>query len=327
MGSSPSKQQVETNSVKVTESTSQSSWPSSSEYPAPRGDEYDKLDQLLDSLPKIIDAESAQQVEEYVRSCDKGKGPVVACFSTAEYLSLMERNYEEACALYENTCFRPLSDKSPNTVVMDDGTKAYPPACFNLARFRMTGKGRTKFSNQEGYQLFDRACRASHHGACHFQARMLASKPGSFDGVKHDPHKALELYECACKDGGDSFSCLTAATMLLRGANVAPEANNVSPGEARGLEQVKKRKGEDNRRRKGDDSRIVLKRDPKRAASLLELACNGGNPPACYNLAVMYKIGDEGVPEDKAKSEEYQKKTEELVKTLGGLGLEQLGGG
>jgi hypothetical protein len=306
---------------------STSSLPTTSQYPKPKGDEYDKIEKLVSTLPKVIEAENLREVEEYIQACDKGKGPAVACFSTAEYLSLIDLNHEEACALYENTCFRPLSDQSPNLVPMDDGTKAYPPACFNLARFRMTGKGRTTFSHEEGYALFDRACRAGHHGACHFQARMLASKPGSFESVEHNPRKALELFEFACKDGNDSVSCVTAATMLLRGDKVAPEANNVSPNEARGIEDVKKREGEEDRRRKNDDLRIALKRDPKRASQLLELACNSGNPSACYNLAVMYKIGDEGVPPDAARSRQYQERTEELVKTVGGIGFQQLGGG
>lgn len=115
--------------------------------------------------------------------------------------------------------------------------------------------------------------------------------------------------------------------MLLRGDKVAPEANNVSPDEARGLEEVKKRDGEEDRRRKKSDLRVALERDPKRASKLLEVACNNGNPSACYNLAVMYKIGDEGVSPDAAKSKEYQERTEELVKTVGGLGFQQFGGG
>jgi len=156
---------------------------------------------------------------------------------------------------------------------------------------------------------------------------MLASAPGSFETINHNPRKALELFELACKEGNDSVSCVTAATMLLRGDKVAPEANNVSPDEARGLKEVKKRDGEEDRRRKNSDLRIALQRDPKRASKLLELACNGGNPSACYNLAVMYKIGDEGVPPDAAKSKQYQERTEELVKTVGGLGFQQLGGG
>jgi hypothetical protein len=142
MGSSSSKteQQSDINSSSpstvTNASTSQST--SSSQYPKPKGDEYDKFEKLISTLPKVIEAENLREVEEYIQACDKGKGPAVACFSTAEYLSLVDLNHEEASALYENTCFRPKHDQSPNLVEVDDGTKAYPPACFNLARFRMT---------------------------------------------------------------------------------------------------------------------------------------------------------------------------------------------
>ena len=258
MGTSQSKDRianVNNNAAKRQTDSTETKESSTSEYPRPTGTEYDRLDALLETLPKIIDPESQAQVEEYIKSCDNGKGPAVACFSTAEYLSLMERNYEEAVRLYETTCFRPIDDKSPNLVQMKDGSKSYPPSCFNLARFRMTGKGKTKFSHLEGYELFARGCEAGHHGACHFQARMLASAPNSFEGVKHDPQKAFELFEFACKDGTDAFSCFTAATMLLRGSHVAPEANNVTPNEARGVAEVKKRAGEEDRRKKSTDQR------------------------------------------------------------------------
>jgi hypothetical protein len=256
MGSTQSKSDTKkvNNTLPQASSTSDNS-DDERQYPTPTGMEYDKLDSLLETLPRVIDPESQIQVEEYIKSCDNGKGPAVACFSTAEYLSLMEQNHAEAVRLYETTCFRPKDDKSPNVVDAKDGTKSYPPSCFNLARFRMTGKGQTKFSHKEGFELFARACDAGHHGACHFQARMLSSAPGSFEGVSHDPQKGLKLYEFACKDGADSFSCFTAATMLLRGDKVAPEANNVTPGEARGVEAVKNREGEDDRRKKASDQR------------------------------------------------------------------------
>ena len=80
-----------------------------------------------------LDDESRRQVEEYVADCDNGYGPMAACFSTAEYLSLFERKHVEAVHLLENSCFRPKSDKSQNGVEAD-GTKAYLPACCNLGR-------------------------------------------------------------------------------------------------------------------------------------------------------------------------------------------------
>merc|ERR1712232_418658 len=166
-------------------------------------------------------------------ACDNGRGPMVACFATAEYLSLFLRKHKEAEILYRNTCFRPSDDKSANGVVAEDGrSKAYPPACFNLAQMRMTGKGGTPFNRKEGYDLFDRACKVGHGGSCYIQAKMLSSYPGSLgEGIPYNPHKAAALLEKVCGDG-DPVSCFTLATMLLIGSIVSNEADNVSPMEA-----------------------------------------------------------------------------------------------
>jgi hypothetical protein len=101
---------------------------SSSRYPTPTGKEYDVIDKIAAELPNIIDEESKQQVQDYLEACDKGKGPMVACFAAAEYLSLFERKHKEAFDLYRNVCHRPNTDKSPNGVALD-GTKAYPVSC------------------------------------------------------------------------------------------------------------------------------------------------------------------------------------------------------
>jgi hypothetical protein len=82
-----------------------------------------------------MDDESCQQVEEYIRSCNNGKGPMVACFSTVEYLSLSPRKHQDAAD--RGFSFQPMKDKSPNGVEVD-GSKAYPPSCFNLAQMCMT---------------------------------------------------------------------------------------------------------------------------------------------------------------------------------------------
>ena len=80
-------------------------------YPSPTGHEYDAVDKLAAQLPNVIDDQSRQQVEDYKQACDGGKGPMVACFSTAEFISLFERKHKEAADLYRNVCFRPASDK------------------------------------------------------------------------------------------------------------------------------------------------------------------------------------------------------------------------
>ena len=292
-------------------------------FPNPTGHEYDLMDKIAQDLPSIIDGESRQQVEDYIEACDKGRGPMVACFSTAEYLSLFLRKHKEAEKLFQNTCFRPKSDKSPNGMLVD-GTKAYPPACFNLAQMRMTGKGGTKFSRKEGYELFNRACQAGHGGSCMMQAKMLLSYPGALGpGVPYDPKRAANLLDGVCEEG-DSISCFTLATMLLRGANVAAEADNVSPMEARGEIEVRRRENEAERKRSSEDKRQALRRDPPRAEALLMKACDRGHAPSCYNLAVMYTQGDDGVARSDEKAKEYKAKTEEYVERFGGLGV---GGG
>jgi TPR repeat protein len=292
-------------------------------FPVPTGNEYDLIDRIASELPNVIDDESSQQVQDYIEACDNGKGPMVACYSMAEYLSLFLRKHKEASLLYENTCFRPATDKSANGVAMDRGkSKAYAPACFNLAQMRMTGKGGTIFSRFDGYQLFDRGCRAGHGGSCMMQAKMLASYPGSLGKkIPYDPYKGSKLLEGVCENG-DSLSCFTLATMLLRGDQVNSEADNVTPEEARGLKPVKRRKNEADRGKNAEDARIALQRDPKRAQQLLTRSCEeSGHAPSCYNLAVMYTQGDEGIEKDLEKASVYQAKTEEYVEKFGGFGF------
>ena len=166
---------------------------------------------------------------------------MVACHRMAKYLSLFERKHLEAMKLYESCCFRPTMDKSPDRVfIKSDGTKAYPPRCYNLAQFRMTEKGRTKFDRKEGYDLFDCGCEAGHSPSCFMQAQMLVSNPASLgkEGIPYDPNKAIQLFEGVCQSG-DSLACFTLATMPLRGGLVDPAAENVSPKEARGEEDIK----------------------------------------------------------------------------------------
>mmetsp|Transcript_13246 Transcript_13246/g.28062 ORF Transcript_13246/g.28062 Transcript_13246/m.28062 type:complete len:332 (-) Transcript_13246:68-1063(-) len=289
-------------------------------FPTPTGHEYDAIDKIQAELPSLIDEESQQQVDDYRDACNGGKGPMVACFATAEFLSMFERKHAEAFELFENTCTRPLGDRSPNGKEVD-GTKAYPPACFNLAKMLMTGKGSVPVDRKRAYDTFDRACRAGHGGACHIQAKILLSPPGSLGkDVPYDPFRAMDLYQGVC-DLGDSVSCFTLATMLLRGDKINKLARNATPLELRGKEPVRQRSNEDDRSANAKEDFEYIPRDPKRAEELLKAACrSGAHAPSCFNLAVMYQHGDDGVPADPAKAEEYKRKTEKAVETLGGLG-------
>jgi TPR repeat protein len=289
-------------------------------YPEPTGHEYDRIDRIAAELPHVIDDESRQQAEDFKQACDNGKGPVVACFATGEYLSLFERKHKEAADLYRNACFRPKTDKSINTVVASDGTKAYPAACYNLAKMLMTGKGGIRGDRVEAYRLFDRACQGDHGGACYLQAQILCSRPGALGkDIPHDPQKAIDLYQKNC-DHGDSISCYTLATMLLRGDKINKAAGNVSPQEAQGVVPLTIRENEEDRTRHANDLPYVISRDPKRAEALLLQACeSGSHVTSCHNLAVMYTHGDDGVPVDPEKAELFKKKTQEKMQIFGGF--------
>jgi len=289
-------------------------------FPIPTGHEYDTIDKLQAELPSMIDEESQQQVDDYRDACNGGKGPMVACFATAEFLSMFEQKHIEASKLFENTCFRPFKDKSPNGKEVD-GTKAYPPSCFNLAKMLMTGKGGVPVDRKRAYEVFDRACSAGHGGACHIQAKILLSPPGSLGkDIPYDPYKAMDLYQGVC-DLGDSVSCFTLATMLLRGDKINKLAVNATPMELQGKEPVMQRSNEDDRSAKPNEDFDYIRRDPERAEQLLKSACRtGAHAPSCFNLAVMYQNGDDGVAADPVKAEEYKKKTENAVQILGGMG-------
>jgi hypothetical protein len=129
----------------------------------------------------------------------------VACFATAEYISLFERRHQEAAHLFRNVCFRPANDTSPNRALVD-GTMAYPAGCYNLAKMLLTGKGGIAYNRAEAYQLLDRACRGGHGGACYLQAQILCTRPGSLGrDIPHDPVKAMTLYQHNCDEHGDSI--------------------------------------------------------------------------------------------------------------------------
>ena len=259
-------------------------------------------------------------MEDYIQACDNGKGPMVACYATGEYISLFERKHLEAAELYRNVCFRPKTDKSPNGKLVD-GTKAYPAGCYNLAKMTMTSKGGVKYDPGESYRLFDRACRGGHGGACYLQAQLLCTRPGSLGkGVPHDPLKATELYQQNCDLYQDSNSCFTLANMLLRGGNVSKTADNVSPQEARGEASVVVRENEAPREATDKDKFYVIPRQPARAEKLLRQACDtSSHMAACHNLVVMYRQGDEGVPKDEEKAQEYEKKTQKMMDIFGGF--------
>ena len=65
----------------------------------------------------------------------------------------------------------------------------------------------------------------------------------------------------------------------------------------------------------GEMEKAVGGRDPRKAVEYLERACEGQDGKSCYNLAVLYKLGDKGVPPDMGKFREFATKANEIIKT------------
>ena len=60
-------------------------------------------------------------------------------------------------------------------------------------------------------------------------------------------------------------------------------------------------------------------RDPLKSQEYLLKACKANHAPSCFNLAVMYKNGDIGIPPNEEKFLQYKEITQKLAHQLGGL--------
>jgi len=112
--------------------------------------------------------------------------------------------------------------------------------------------------------------------------------------------EALKNFESACQDPGNiPEACYEKALQLLKP-----------------LEEAQSKKS--SWFSWGDD-RSSVPRNPEEARKLLERGCRQAHGASCFNLAVMYKNGDDGVPADAAKFQEYKKETERLIKAQGSM--------
>ena len=57
--------------------------------------------------------------------------------------------------------------------------------------------------------------------------------------------------------------------------------------------------------------------NPIKAEKYLKIGCDKNHQKCCFNLAVMYKKGEKGIPQSDIKSEEYQEKYISLIKQFG----------
>jgi TPR repeat protein len=218
-------------------------------------------------------------------------------------LSRVDEAYDEKMVAFEIGCNDGSGDALPChqvgeylSLVKDDfersakvyakncEKKGYAPSCFNLGRLYMTGKGVPQ-SDKEATGLFHKACKDGHLMGCYHEGVMLYSsvdrKDNSIEDTAKSPEiamkdktQALKLFDHACKEGYFD-SCYFAGTHYIGKKEAA--------------------------------------RDPKKAQEYFTRGCDANHGPSCYNLAVMYKNGDIGVPKDEAQFEKYKKITNELV--------------
>ncbi|CAI5708613.1 unnamed protein product [Peronospora destructor] len=131
----------------------------------------------------------------------------------------------------------------------------------------------------EAFKLFEKSCAKGHAAGCHHVGFMRTQGIG----CEKDFAKGLAAFKEACKHD-DGNSCNRVASLYLSSRANSP-----------------------------------IKRDILQAKTYLEKACDANFAPACHNLAVMYKKGDEGIPEDESKYNEYRAKTEKLIEQAGGM--------
>ena len=232
-------------------------------------------------------------------------------------LNLVDDAYETKMSAFESDCNDGKGEALPChqtaeffSVVKEDRERAsklyerncrekgYPASCFNLGKLHLAGKG-VQQDDQAAERLFTKACKGGHLSACYHQGLLsflaeqskqhkpTTSPSSSATKIKltWKQQDALKLLEKNCQ-AGEFESCYFTGSHYLN-----PD---------------------------------VVDRNPHRAISLLERSCDGNHASSCFNLAVLYKKGDVGVPPDVDKFAHYKQKTKELVKVYGSLGGQKM---
>eukprot|EP01038_Epipyxis_sp_PR26KG_P008969 gene8969-12098_t len=164
--------------------------------------------------------------------------------------------------------------------------RGYPASCFNLGKFYLSGRGVTQ-SDDKAEHLFEKSCQGTHQQGCYHKALLQYMHDGVtddddsvVDNTTKSKLEAMKIFEKNCKDG-DIESCYFAAS------------HYISP------------------------SHKV--REPLKAIDFLKFSCSANHAPSCFNLAVLYKNGDIGVPADAEQHEKFKSLTNNLIHQFGGL--------
>ncbi|MBX3183563.1 MAG: sel1 repeat family protein [Polyangiaceae bacterium] len=193
-------------------------------------------------------------------------------------------------------------------------TAALPPeaerasrgaACAQLAVLYSTGEA-GEVNHEKAYRLRDHACRLGNSGACVLAGAALASGDGTGraadqaaayaiytkaceakqaegclrvgaahhrgEGAEKSPAAALRAFLKAC-ELGNAAGCFNAGTMEEAGEGIEAASGDAAPSEAGAPKST------------SDAARYA------KATLHYGMACSGGFPSACYNLALVYDRG------------------------------------
>eukprot|EP00635_Sarcinochrysidales_sp_CCMP3193_P007989 CAMPEP_0118890028 /NCGR_PEP_ID=MMETSP1166-20130328/687_1 /TAXON_ID=1104430 /ORGANISM="Chrysoreinhardia sp, Strain CCMP3193" /LENGTH=223 /DNA_ID=CAMNT_0006828627 /DNA_START=43 /DNA_END=714 /DNA_ORIENTATION=- len=161
-------------------------------------------------------------------------------------------------------------------------------SCFNLGRLLLAGKG-GDVDDGGAARRFRQACDAGSGPGCHHLGLMAYERGDKRKGRRHLAR--------AC-DLRDAESC------YVIGSNLLKKETTSTDDEGRFGRLLRGERGKP-------------RRDLDKARACLDLACDEGHAPACHNLAVLFKHGDDGVPPDAEKFQHYAKRTNDLVQARG----------
>jgi len=214
--------------------------------------------------------------------------------SIPEGMNLIDQRYEEKMAAFELDCndgmgvgkachqvgeyYSVVKEEYARSKVIYETNcfrekDPYFPSCFNLARLYLGGRGGVEQSDKKAAELFEKACDCGHLQGCYHQGVLQFLLN---EGNQRKQLRAIDVMARACSEG-EADSCYFAGSHYL-------------------------------------DKKLASSiRNPEKAIDLLQMGCDRNHAPSCYNLAILFKNGDDGVPADKQRYEEFKVKTETLV--------------
>ncbi|KAF0693016.1 Aste57867_15965 [Aphanomyces stellatus] len=142
---------------------------------------------------KLLNEELEKRHYEFVSNCDGGKGDATACHSYGEWLSVIDKDYDQAARVYKTNCEE----------------KNYAASCFNYGRFLLAGKG-VDMNDELAKKMMEKACSGNSIHGCHHLGLMYLNAIGG----DQDVAKGIAATEKACA-AGEGGSCYRLGSMFL----------------------------------------------------------------------------------------------------------------